>query len=215
MSGKIVFSTVRHDELTVEEAEDLYRLRYQTFNTRLSWKVQCNNGLEYDKFDSEHTIYLLGKSNGKLVCSARFIDIKYNNMIIDIFSDYFPDLTLPQGVKCYDVSRLFIDKCRRSDKGLRDKPLCKLLFIAMIEFCMNTGYEGMYAVVSKGMYHIFRRSGWNIKILKVGISEKEETIYFIYMPATKSCIEDILNKDVNIMYEPNQFSALRLSDLTE
>ncbi|HCB2860454.1 acyl-homoserine-lactone synthase [Klebsiella aerogenes] len=61
-------------------AHDLFILRGNTFHSRLAWQVQCDNGLECDEFDNKDARYLLGMSGGKLLCGARFIDIRKANM---------------------------------------------------------------------------------------------------------------------------------------
>lgn len=42
----------------------------------------------------------------------------------------------------------------------------------------------MYAVVSWGMYAIFRHAHWSVKIIKKFFSEKDGTIFYIFMPAS-------------------------------
>jgi acyl homoserine lactone synthase len=53
----------------------------------------------------------------------------------------------------------------------------------------------MYAVVSRGMYAIFRHANWKVEVIQRGVSEKGEVIYYIFMPASISIIEDIISKD--------------------
>lgn len=198
MNPPITFFTSSFDALPPGLAEDLYRLRHDTFSTRLNWKVDATNGLEFDCFDQAQTVYMLGIARERLVCAARFLDLQAGtSMIADVFSDYFGGVSLPANARCYDVSRLFIDKVRRDDCGLRGLPVTKMLFISMINYCLRTGYDGMYAVVSRGMYVIFIRSGWKIQVIREGRSEKGEKIYLIYMPASELTRQDIVLKNWN------------------
>jgi acyl homoserine lactone synthase len=59
---------------------------------------------------------------------------------------------------------------------------------------MKNKYHGMYAVASRGMYAIFRHAN-KVEVIQRGVSEKGEVIYYIYMPASTSVIEDIISKD--------------------
>jgi acyl homoserine lactone synthase len=195
MSSIIDFIDENYISLQPEMAKNLFMLREKTFNSRLAWQVQCDNGLEMDIFDNKNAIYLLGMSKGLLVCGARFIDIRHENMITTVFSEFFGGLSLPEDVPCYDVSRLFIDKERREIANLTEKPVSRALFIAMIRLCQKNQREGMYAIVSRGMYMIFRLSGWGIRVLRKGMSEKNEAVYFIYMPATHDAIRAIQEKE--------------------
>jgi N-acyl-L-homoserine lactone synthetase len=195
MSCRIEFFSETHISLRSGMARDLFKLREKTFNSRLEWQVECENGLEKDFFDNKNAIYLLGVSKGHLVCGARFIDMRHENMITTVFSDFFGGLSLREDIPCYDVSRLFIDKERRKMTGLVDKPVSRALFIAMIKLCQETQHQGMYAVISRGMYMIFRLSGWRIQVLNQGTSEKNEPVYFIYMPATQNALDCIQKKE--------------------
>lgn len=55
----------------------------------------------------------------------------------------------------------------------------------MINYTINLGYEGIYAIVNHPMLIIFQRSGWQVSIVEKGISEKNKNIYLIYMPVDK------------------------------
>lgn len=52
----------------------------------------------------------------------------------------------------------------------------------------------MYAVASRGMYAIFRHANWKIEVIQKGLSEKGEVIYYIFMPASMSIVEDIITR---------------------
>ncbi|EMK5831724.1 acyl homoserine lactone synthase [Citrobacter sedlakii] len=197
MNSVVEFFLHDYDELPPGFASELYRLRRRTFRERLDWKVECINGMEKDQFDNEKTTYLLGMHDGQLLCGARFIDATQPTMISEIFHDYFDDISLPTDIPCCEVSRLFLDKERRDNGNLRSMPTSKALFLAMIVYCMKKQYRGMYAVASRGMYAIFRHANWKVEVIQQGLSEKGETIYYIFMPASVSAVEDIIRKDKN------------------
>jgi len=196
MNSVIDFFLHDYDELSVELATELYRLRRKTFQERLDWKVECIDGMEKDRFDNKNTTYLLGMHDGQLICGARFIDSTDPTMMSEIFHHYFSGINnLPTDIPCCEISRLFLDKEKRDSANLQGLPASKVLFLAMIIFCMKRKYRGMYAVVSRGMYAIFRHANWKIEVIQKGLSEKGEVIYYIFMPASKSIIEDIIVKD--------------------
>lgn len=196
MNSVIDFVLHEYDEIPPELATDLYRLRRKTFHERLNWKVECIDGMEKDQFDNGSTTYLLGMHDGQLLCGARFIDSTQPTMISKIFHDYFESIGgLPIDIPCCEVSRLFLDKERRDSASLCGLPASKVLFLAMIIYCMKRKYRGMYAVASRGMYAIFRHANWKIEVIQKGHSEKGEDIYYIFMPASISIIEDIIIKD--------------------
>lgn len=197
MSKAVEFFSMGFDQLSHPQVDELYRLRHNTFKTRLNWQVNSINGLEYDAYDTKKATYLFGMAGGEIICSARFINTQHNTMLSDIFADYFQGLTFPTDGNYVEVTRLFIDKEKRADLGLSDYPVSKMIFISMIKYCQANNYKGMYAVVSQAMFFIFKRSGWKIEMLKAGISEKNENIYFIYMPASEDEINNIISKEIN------------------
>lgn len=196
MNSAIEFFLRDYDEFPPELSTELYRLRRKTFRERLDWKVECIDGMEKDQFDNENTTYLLGMHNGKLLCGARFIDSTQPTMMSEIFHEYFEGISsLPTDIPCCEISRLFLDKERRDSAGLHGLPASKVLFLAMIFYCMKRNYLGMYAVASRGMYAIFRHANWKIEVIQKGLSEKGEVIYYIFMPASMSIVEDIITRD--------------------
>ena len=76
-----------------------------------------------------------------VVCSLRFIETKYNNMITGTFKSYFNKIELPEGIYV-EASRLFIDKERVKTLKLQKKPLSSILFLSMINYAKITATRG-------------------------------------------------------------------------
>lgn len=210
MNSVVEFFLKDYEELTSGLASELYLLRRKTFHERLNWKVQCNEGMETDQFDNKNTKYLLGMHNNQLLCGARFIDSTQPTMISEIFQEYFDNIRLPDAIPCCEVSRLFLDKDRRDCGSMRSLPVSKILFLAMILYCIKNNYKGMYAVASRGMYAIFRQANWKIDVIQKGISEKGEIIYYIFMPANLEIADDIINKDKASNWLRDKFQELQI-----
>lgn len=172
---------VKYRFLTELKSEELFSLRKKVFKDRLNWMVNSENNMEFDEYDNHHTSYLFGIYQERCVCSLRFIDIKYPNMITGTFRSWFDNIELPEG-NYVEASRLFIDKDRVRTLELRQQPVSALLFLSMINYARHYNYEGIYAVVSNPMYRIFKKSGWDISVVKQSLSEKGETIWLIFMP---------------------------------
>ncbi|MBV8042881.1 acyl-homoserine-lactone synthase [Pluralibacter sp.] len=209
MDAFVEFSLHHYNDLPSAFSTELYSLRKKTFRERLGWKVECADGMEKDRFDNENATYLLGVHDGRLLCGARFIDIMQPTMISEIFCEYFDGITLPDDIPCCEISRLFLDKERRDAGNLRSRSTSKALFLAMIVYCMKKQYRGMYAVASRGMFAIFRHANWKVEVIKKGLSEKGETIYYIFMPASESIAEDIIIKDRSERWLREMFRSLQ------
>jgi len=173
---------VDYNLLPDNRSKELFSLRKKTFKDRLDWLVNCENNMEFDEYDNSHATYIFGTYQNHVICSLRFIETKYPNMISDgVFDTYFNDIKLPDG-NYVEASRLFIDKARIQALQLHQAPISTMLFLSMINYARNCGYEGIYAIVSHPMRIIFQRSGWHISVVKTGCSEKNKNIYLIYMP---------------------------------
>ncbi|MBV4366112.1 acyl-homoserine-lactone synthase [Erwinia sp. BNK-24-b] len=172
---------IKYRHLSDLESNELFTLRKRVFKDRLNWMVNCQNDMEFDEYDNEHTTYVFGVHNDICVCSLRFIETKYPNMITGTFRSWFKNTDLPEG-NYVEASRLFIDKERISSLKLRQKPVSALLFLSMINYARHYQYEGIYAIVSHPMYLIFKKSGWKIEVVEKSLSEKNENIYLIFMP---------------------------------
>ncbi|CNH73376.1 acyl-homoserine-lactone synthase [Yersinia pekkanenii] len=172
---------VSYNLLSDSRSSELFSLRKKVFKDRLNWIVNCENGMEYDEYDNNHTTYLFGVHDNQVICSLRFIEIKYPNMITGVFKSYFNNIELPNG-NYVEASRLFIDKDRAKKLQLQHYPLSSMLFLSMINYTRHQGYEGIYAIISHPMLTIFKRSGWLISVVEQGMSEKNQRIYLVYMP---------------------------------
>ncbi|OIV47081.1 hypothetical protein BK025_06955 [Sodalis sp. TME1] len=169
---------VEYKDIINDRLEELYLLRKRTFKDRLNWKVSCKGEREFDDYDNENTHYLLGCYNGELICSVRFISMKYPNMITGPFRDFF-HYTAPADDTLLESSRFFVDKDRVKSLTETKLPFCHLLFLGMINYTRAIGMKGILTVCSRSMYTILKRSGWNTQVETIGNSEKDEPVYLL------------------------------------
>ncbi|MGB9095622.1 acyl-homoserine-lactone synthase [Erwinia sp.] len=172
---------VKYNFLSELNSQDLFSLRKKVFKDRLNWMVTAENEMESDQYDNPRTTYIFGIYKESCICSLRFIEIKYPNMITGTFKSWFKNSELPEG-NYVEASRLFIDKERVQTQALSQQPVSALLFLSMINYARHYGYEGIYAIVSHPMYVIFKKSGWKVSVVEQATSEKQENIYLIFMP---------------------------------
>nr|BBE36743.1 N-acylhomoserine lactone synthase ExpI [Pectobacterium carotovorum subsp. carotovorum] len=172
---------VNHTLLSETKSEELFTLRKETFKDRLNWAVQCTDGMEFDQYDNNNTTYLFGIKDNTVICSLRFIETKYPNMITGTFFPYFKEINIPEG-NYLESSRFFVDKSRAKDILGNEYPISSMLFLSMINYSRDKGYDGIYTIVSHPMLTILRRSGWGIRVVEQGLSEKEERVYLVFLP---------------------------------
>lgn len=104
--------------------------------------------------------------------------MKHQNMLNDTFSVFFNDIKLPEG-NYLESTRFFVDKERANLLLGKKYPVALVLFLSLINHAQRHQYDGILAVASHPMMHIIRRSGWNVTVLKTGISEKNEPVYLL------------------------------------
>ncbi|MEH0833521.1 acyl-homoserine-lactone synthase [Pectobacterium cacticida] len=172
---------VSYAQLSEKKSQELFTLRKETFKDRLDWAVQCTNGMEFDQYDNVNTTYLFGIKDNLVICSLRFIETKYPNMITGTFFPYFKSINIPEG-NFLESSRFFVDKSRAKDILSNEYPISSMLFLSMINYSRNKSYDGIYTIVSHPMLTILKRSGWGIRVVEQGLSEKQERVYLVFLP---------------------------------
>ncbi|MDE8743361.1 acyl-homoserine-lactone synthase CarI [Pectobacterium polaris] len=186
---------VNHTLLSETKSEELFTLRKETFKDRLNWAVQCTDGMEFDQYDNNNTTYLFGIKDNTVICSLRFIETKYPNMITGTFFPYFKEINIPDG-NYLESSRFFVDKSRAKDILGNEYPISSMLFLSMINYSRDKGYDGIYTIVSHPMLTILKRSGWGIRVVEQGLSEKEERVYLVFLPVDDEN-QDALARRIN------------------
>ncbi|WP_162177888.1 acyl-homoserine-lactone synthase [Halotalea alkalilenta] len=174
------FINLRYCELSTPQRNDLYKLRKSTFNDRLGWSVSISGEFEFDDWDNQNTTYLIGQQDGKLICGVRFTPADENQMLAGPFRAFFSH-PLIIGDNILEASRLFIDKTRVQALSKNFPSISQLLFLSMTNFGLDQRLHGFSAVVSRGMYRIFKNSGWHFDVLEAGSSEKGEVVYLIFL----------------------------------
>lgn len=180
-----------YKDIINDKLEELYILRKRTFKDRLNWKVSCKGECEFDEYDNEHTHYLLGCYNGELICSVRFIRMKYPNMITGPFRNFF-NYDAPADETLLESSRFFVDKDRVKSLTETKLPFCHLLFLGMINYSRTIGMKGILTVCNKSMLTILKRSGWQTQVETIGNSEKNEPVYLLKLAINSESQDNLI-----------------------
>lgn len=184
---------INYELLSEKNSMELFSLRKDTFKDRLNWAVNCTDGMEFDQYDTKNTHYLFGVADDNIICSVRFIETKYPNMITGTFASYFNNIDIPEG-NYIESSRFFVDK-KRTREILKNKyPVTNILFLAMINYAIKYAYAGIYTIVSHPMLRILKRSGWQFSVVEQGLSEKSKNIYLVYLPTDTENQNLLINK---------------------
>ncbi|AVN48600.1 TPA: acyl-homoserine-lactone synthase [Serratia marcescens] len=213
--GNIMFNiySTNYASMSTEKSADLYVLRKNVFKDRLQWAVNCSDGKELDEFDNDKTNYIFGVKDNMIICGTRMIDMKHKNMLNSAFSSFFHDVVIPEG-NFIESTRFFVDKERTQSLLGRRFPVTLALFLSLINYARQHGYDGILAVSSHPMFHIIKSSGWNVTQLKTGMSEKNEPVHLLLGHVDRQSQEALKNrifKKLNTQDE-HMLNAWPLSD---
>lgn len=109
-------ATHQLDQLSDADRVGMFRLRYDTFFTRLGWDVQTHDGMETDEFDRVDRVhYIVAKSGGPgLDACWRLLPTLGPNMLRDVFPELLHGLPAPAAGDVWELSRFAIDSHRTS-----------------------------------------------------------------------------------------------------
>jgi acyl homoserine lactone synthase len=142
-----------------------YELRHQSFIERQSYDVPTFDGMEYDKYDTPATNYLIWvDGNGQVRGVSRKAPTDRAYMIKDIWPAIVTKMPLPCSEDVWESSRFAVDKTL--DATTRRQIIGDLV-CAGLEFGLNNGIKGYVGVMPPGIWRsVFERCGWPIE--KIG-----------------------------------------------
>lgn len=145
------------------DAEGMFRLRYDTFFTRLGWDVQTHDGMERDCFDTEQTAYIIGKAaDGQVDACWRLLPSVGPYMLKDVFPELLHGLPAPAAQDIWELSRFAIatDRVMTSAGGFG--PLSVALMAESARFAVQHGIVRYVTVTTVAIERLLKRQGLNI-----------------------------------------------------
>lgn len=124
--------------------EAMYRARHKIFHEELGWEVNSVNGLEFDEFDRDDTVYIIYQDHGHVIGTYRLLPTTSPYML----SHVFPELAeghVPCADNIWEMSRYTVDK--RWVKSREHFEYVQAdIFATMCEFSLLNGIDE-YVVV--------------------------------------------------------------------
>lgn len=82
------------------------RYRHNVFVKKLGWELKCQDGLEYDEFDRDDTIYLVAQDqSGDVVGTARLLPTTRPYLLNSVFPEMWDRGELPNAPEVWELSR--------------------------------------------------------------------------------------------------------------
>lgn len=121
----------------------MFRQRYEIFVKEKGWNVKSHNGLEYDQYDTDETLYLIDlDSDGNIAASTRMVRSDRPIMLADVFADMC-ERPIPRSPECWELTRGAMTRGLRGS-GHYGRIQCALLEAALL-FGVNKGC-GLFSV---------------------------------------------------------------------
>lgn len=182
------------------ELEGMFRLRYDTFHTRLGWDVRVENGMERDHFDSEASVYIIGKASDHSVDACwRLLPTTGPYMLRDIFPELLHGHAAPQALDCWELSRFAVatDRVPSGTEGFGE--ITVALMAESARFALQKGIKRIVTVTTTSIERLMKRQGLHIHRIGPPIR--------IGMVMSVACIievDDISFSAVGILPPPTQ-----------
>ena len=155
-----------YDQFDRDLAE-MHRLRYRVFKTRLDWDVETNDGMERDRFDALHPIYLLQREPGGRVSGcARLLPSLGPTMLQEVFSQLLQGKPMPASLAIWESSRFAVDAPDDAPKAAGGIAVGTYeLFAGMVEFGLARDLREIVTVTDVRLERILRRASWPLSRL--------------------------------------------------
>lgn len=152
----------RHDPWFMSTyAEAMHRLRYRVFHQRLRWDVTVCDGLERDRFDNDHTVYMVTTDITNVLSGGwRLLPTTRDYML----SDVFPQLLLGQHPPCdrhiWEISRFAVDtKERAQTAAFSLGETAGLLLVDAVRFAIENDITRYVLVTSVAVERLLAGTG--------------------------------------------------------
>jgi acyl homoserine lactone synthase len=148
----------------------MFRLRYDTFHTRLGWDVQTTpDGQEIDAFDEDpRATYILAKSREGVDGCWRLLPTLGPNMLRDVFPALAGGQPVPAAADVWELSRFAIASDRLAAVEGADNhqigfgPLSVALMVEAAHFAQANGISRYVTVTTAAIERVLKRQGLHV-----------------------------------------------------
>ncbi|MFM6993130.1 MAG: acyl-homoserine-lactone synthase [Rhodoferax sp.] len=155
--------THRLFSMEAPDRDGMFRLRYETFHTRLGWDVTVEDGMERDHFDTRSTVYIIGKASDQSIDACwRLLPTTGPYMLRDTFPELLHGQAAPQAVDCWELSRFAVaaDRVQSGTEGFGE--LTVALMAESARFALQHGIHRYVTVTTTPIERLMKRQGLHI-----------------------------------------------------
>ena len=145
----------------------LRRYRYQVFVQRLGWPLSCKDGLEYDQYDRDDTVYVIVQNEAcEIIGAARLLPTTQPYLLREIFPQLLHGVRAPNSIDSWELSRFAavdLGAQTRGRNGQFSSPVATVLLRAALECAAARGAHQVVTVSPIGIERLLKREGFVIR----------------------------------------------------
>jgi acyl homoserine lactone synthase len=142
---------------------NMARYRHKVFVGKLGWPLQCTDGLEYDEFDRDDTVYVVAQDPfGELVGASRLLPTTRPYLLATVFPELWGGDPLPDSPDIWEVSRF-----AAVDFNAQQGPLFQMLsrnaselLHATVRAARDRGARQLISISPVGVERLLRAAGY-------------------------------------------------------
>lgn len=157
--------TAENRHLYEEELIEQHRIRHDVYIDERRWVgLQSRDGLEFDQFDTEETIYFLAIEDGRVVGGSRMNPTLKPHLLTEVCPELAEIKGIPQGPDVFEWTRIYAVKDRR-DGGRFGSGVVGEIFSASLEYAYEEAISALSLQFEAWWLPRLQQHGWDIKPL--------------------------------------------------
>jgi len=158
--------TPENRHLYEAELLDQHRLRHQVYIVERKWRgLEDRGGLEYDRYDTDETTYLLAIERGRVIGGTRLFPTLRPHMLEEVCPQLAAVRGIPRAPDICEWTRIYVTKERR--EGAYGGAIAGQLFSATFEYCIEHGIRALNVVFEAWWLPRLSAQGWKMQVLGV------------------------------------------------
>lgn len=185
----IITSANRH--LYERELDEHHQIRHRIYIEELRWRglTPRANKREYDQFDIEDTVYLLGIEGGRVVGGLRLVPTTGPHLIADVFSRFASERGVPRRPDIAEWTRIFVVPERREEHS--GSKIGSTIIASMIDYGLQEGLTGISVVMNTFWLPKFLKYGWRVRPLGLPDVHDDEWLVAVLIDVTPEALAGI------------------------
>lgn len=140
------------------------RYRHKVFVETLGWQLQCKNGLEYDQFDRDDTVYVVARNlSDQIIGTARLLPTHRPYLLGEVFPQLMNGLPVPASADVWELSRFVamdFNAATTSAMAQFSSPIAVGLLRASLKHAAVLGAKRLITVSPLGVERLLRKAGF-------------------------------------------------------